>query len=196
VPPTAGSRERTHWDFDRDDPSALVPPSRQATREVNISDTDKIRINTPATTIFEGALNAATQLGRSLMGFQTVSDAADVDADGNITEPAALQPPALTLPADFAIQKGELNAAIDALADARVNGLEVELSSIGARVNRLSQTAEILETIKFNTEKSRAAIQDADPFESATRYSLLQTSLEALLASGSRINSLSLLNFL
>lgn len=195
-PPTADARERVHWDFDRDPITADYGAARQASRTVKISDNESIRINTPATTIFEDAINAATVLGRALMGYQTVSDTTDADTDGNTTEPAVIQPAQLTLPADIDIQKGEINRAIDALRDARVNSIEVELSSIGARVNRLEQTAEILETLKLNTEKSRAAIQEADPFESATKFSLLQTSLEALLASGSQINNLSLLNFI
>ncbi|MCB0325303.1 MAG: hypothetical protein KDD69_17090, partial [Bdellovibrionales bacterium] len=68
--------------------------------------------------------------------------------------------------------------------------------SIGARMNRLDQTKQILDTLKISTEKSRASIQESDPFEAASRFAQLQTGLEALLASGSRINSLSLLNFI
>ena len=61
---------------------------------------------------------------------------------------------------------------------------------------RQTQVTAVLESLKINTDAARASIQDADPFESASQYANLQSSLQALLASGAQINNLSLLNYL
>ncbi len=181
----------THYQLD----SVVASPGQDTTRSVRISDTESIRINTAAKDVFLDAINALERLGRALEGSRT--DLIDADGDGAIDDPD----PAgthldYTFPGDYSVQSADIRAALNAIQSARSNNLETELSSIGARTNRLNQTEEILATLKDHTETSRAAIQDADIFEASASFTNLQTSLEALLSSGSRISNLSLLDYL
>ena len=187
-PPTAAAPfppEKGHYVFD--DPA--TEPGQDQTRNVDISDTDNIRINTPAATIFERAINAATQLGRAMEGYETFRNGTgDLIATGN--------PPQLNLPTAFATQTGQILEGLDMLRLARTDDVEVELSSIGARTNRLQQTDQLLTTLITSADQSRGNIQDTDVFAAASTFAQVQTSLQALLASGSQINNLSLLDFL
>ncbi|HMO16572.1 MAG TPA: flagellar hook-associated protein FlgL [Oligoflexia bacterium] len=168
---------------------------QNSTRAVQISDTESIRVNTAARDVFLDAINAVERLGRALAGART--DLIDADGDGSIDDPdpAGTHLP-WNLPDEYDLQSAAIRDALNAIKSARVNNIETELSSIGARVNRLQQTNQILDTLKLNAEKSRSSIQDADIFEASTQFANLQSSLEALLASGARITSLSLLDFI
>ena len=183
LPNDASRPESTHWQFD--DPA--VESGQTSTRTINISDTDSIRINTAGNEVFEDALNAMEILGRALKGYRTELDV-NGDPDGSGT--------AYTQPADYAEQTEDIGLAIQKLDTARVNHIAVELSSIGARINRLDETTQILDTLKLNTEEARSSIQDTDVFEAATIFNNLQISLQGLLASGTRIEGLSLLNYI
>lgn len=170
-------------------------PGQDTTRTISISDTETIRINSTARSVFLDSVNAIERLGRALVGVRT--DLIDADADGAIDDPdPAGTHTAFTFPAEYGLQTQEILASLNAIQSARVNNIETELSSIGARVNRIDQTKQILDTLKLNTESSRATIQDTDIFEASSQFANLQTSLEALLASGSRIASLSLLDYI
>jgi len=180
-----------HYQLD----SAVTFPGQDQTRTVRISDTETIKVNTPASAVFLDAVNALERLGRALDGSRT--DLIDADGDGVVDDPD----PAgthldYTFPTDYAQQTQDIRDALNSIQSARINNIDTELSSIGARTNRLNQTEEILSTLKENTETSRSSIQDADIFEASSNFANLQTSLEALLSSGSRISNLSLLDYL
>lgn len=170
-------------------------PGQDLTRLVQISDTDSLRINTVARTVFLDAINATEVLGRALAGART--DLIDADGDGAVDDPdPAGTHLAWDLPDELNIQSAAIRDALNMLRSARSNNIETELSSIGARMNRIDQTREILVGLRLNTESSRSSLQDADIFEVSTNFANLQNSFEALLSSGSRINSLSLLDFI
>lgn len=189
--PGVNAAANTHYQLD----SAVTFPGQDDTRTVRISDTESIRINTPAGDVFLDAVNSLERLGRALQGVRT--DLVDADGDGAIDDPdPAGTHTAYTFPADYNLQTQAIRDALNSIQSARVNDIDTEISSIGARTNRLDQTEQILNTLKQNTEVSRASIQDADIFEASANFANLQTSLEALLSSGSRISSLSLLDYL
>jgi flagellar hook-associated protein 3 FlgL len=170
-------------------------PGQNSTRDVQISDNESIRITSTARNVFYDAIVAVETLGRAMAGARTDL----IDTTGNGTpdspDPAGTHLP-WDLPDEYELQSQAIRESLDRLKSARVNNIETELSSIGARVNRLEQTSSILETLKLNTELSRSSIQDVDIFEVSSQFANLQSSLEALLASGSRITSLSLLDFI
>ncbi len=203
----AASPERGHWLFS---PNNVITADAElghtTTRDVKISDTESVRINTSGN-IFEDAISAATQLGRALHGYQTskvdrdtdgvIDDLESVADVGNTNRQLALSDPsAANYNSELAIQLGQIHEAMTALDLARTNDIETELSSIGARLARVEQTESILENIGINTEQARSEIQDADVVEAASAFANLQTNLEALLATGARISNLSLLDFI
>jgi flagellin-like hook-associated protein FlgL len=61
---------------------------------------------------------------------------------------------------------------------------------------RMSQSRDMLDVLILDSEKARASIQDADIFEAASKLSSMEVSLQALLSTGARISSLSLLNYI
>jgi flagellar hook-associated protein 3 FlgL len=203
----AGSPERGHWLFSVNNViTADTELGHDQTRLVNISDTEKVRVNTSAK-VFEDAITAATLLGRSLEGYQTglvdrdadgeVDDLQSVVDAGNTNRQLALSDPlAVNYDSELAVQLGQISQAMAALDEARSSDIEIELSSLGARLARVEQTESILESIGINTEEARAAIQDTDVVEAASSFANLQTNLEALLATGARISNLSLLDFI
>ncbi len=191
TPATGNPLARLHYQLD----SAVTSPGQDDTRNVRISDTESIRINTPARDVFYDAINAVERLGRAMAGFRT--DLIDADSDGVIDDPnPAGTHLAYTFPGDTNLQVQAIRDAINSINAAKRSNIETELSSIGARTNRLDQTESILATLKENTEVARSSIQDTDIFEASSKFSNLQTTLEALLASGSRISSLSLLDYI
>lgn len=181
--PAEESAEKGHWMFD--DPT--VELGQTDTRTIKISDSDIVKVISRADEIFSKAINSLEILGRSLKGYNTGLDI-NGEPDGTGT--------AYNLPTDYAQQTQDILFALDELEDARVNDVENELSSIGARMNHLEQTEQIIDTLKLNTDKARASIQDADMIQAASEFASLQLSLEGLLASGSQINRLSLLDYL
>ncbi len=180
---------KIHYSFD----AASSNPGQDQTRSVQISNTDSIRINTPGQQVFGDAINNLERLGRALAGYQT--NLVDSDGDTEVDDPDGTGA-AYTFPADAAQQLSDIQATIDAIENARANDLEPEISSIGARSARLQQAQTILASLKETTEQARSRIQDADFAESASKFANLQTALQALLASGAKINNLSLLDYL
>lgn len=81
-----------------------------------------------------------------------------------------------------------LEAAVDRISETR--------ALVGVQANRVTRAITRLEDSRLNDEKLRSQLQDLDYAEAATRYSLLQTQLQAALTAGSQINSLSLLDFI
>ena len=158
------------------------------TRSVQISDSETVRVVTPGDQIFAGAIGAIERLGRALEGYRTGLDPVSGLPDGTGT--------AFTLPLEEPAQQDAILRALDALESARTTDIGAEITSLGSRSARLEQVSTVLTSIRANTDGARAAIQDADPFASASQYANLQASLQALLASGAQINNLSLLNYL
>ncbi len=178
---TPNLAEKSHWVFN----SAV--PGITETRDVAISDSDTLRINSRGDLVFGDALNALDRLGRSLKGYRTTVDGSGVpDGTGS----------SYNLPAEYNQQILDIQSAMDAIDSSRINDIQAELSSIGGRTNRIDQIKQILETLKANTDQARSTIQDTDMFSAASEFTNLQTSLQGLLAAGSKINSLSLLDFL
>ncbi len=170
-------------------------PGQNSTKNVQISDTENIRFTSTAQDVFLNALNAVEFLGRALTGVRTDLIDTDGDAIPDSPDPMGTHLP-WNLPDEYELQTQAIRQSIDMIRSARVNNIETELSNIGARVNRLEQTNQILDTLKLNTELSRSSVQDIDIFEVSSRFSNLQTSLEALLASGAQISRLSLLDYI
>lgn len=158
------------------------------TRNVQITDDDSIKINTPGDEVFSASIGALERLGRSLAGYRTGLDVTTGLPDGTGT--------AYVQPTDYREQTHDIQTALDALDSARNNDIISERSSVGSRINRLERVSEILTSLRASTETSRSALQDTDTFDAAAIYSSLQTSLQALLASGAQINNLSLLNYI
>lgn len=158
------------------------------TRNVLITDDDSIKLNSRGDLVFSGAIGAIEQLGRSLAGYRTT-----LNGTTNLPTGAGT---AYTQPADYKEQTHDILTALDRIEVVRNNDLIVERSSIGARVARLEQVTDILDNLKTTTESSRSALQDTDLFDASARFSNLQISLEALLASSAQINNLTLLNYI
>ena len=159
-----------------------------STRTVDISDSEQIQVVTPGSDVFAKSIGALEGLGRSLSGYRTTVDGTTGLPDGTGA--------AYTQPTDFHLQTMDLQGLLNTIDTARTTNLIPERSKVGARLNRLDETGQALANIKTGADASRAAVQDTDTFEAASRYTSLQVSLQALLASGSQINSLSLLNYL
>lgn len=158
------------------------------TREVKINDTDSVQINTSGKDVFENAIAGLERLARALKGYSTTLDAGTGLPDGGGV--------AYTFPDDFEEQTADIRAAMDAIEAARVDELDVELSSVGSRMNRLVQASETLDSVKINAESARATMQDADLVKAISDITNLETGLQALMSSGVRISSLSLLDYL
>ncbi len=80
--------------------------------------------------------------------------------------------------------------------EAAVNRIGETRALVGVHASRVARAITRLEDSQVNDEKLRSQLQDLDYAEAATRYSLLQTQLQAALTAGSQINSLSLLDFI
>lgn len=180
-PSSSTSVAKARWVVDTDN-------GMNVTRSVNVTDQDSVRVNTAGGPLFSNAIGSLERLGRSLAGYRSTLDATTGLPDGGGT--------AYTQPADYAEQTGDILSAMQAMDSARINNIGVERSDVGARLNRLERVNNILSDLKVGTETSRASIQDADIFQSSAELANLQTALQALLASGSQINNLSLLNYL
>lgn len=77
-----------------------------------------------------------------------------------------------------------------------VNQLGQTRALVGAHANRVARAITRLEDSQVLDEKLRSQLQDLDYAEAATRFTMLQTQLQAALASGAQTNRLSLLDFL
>lgn len=175
--PTTADDAKTHWSY----------TGGSGTREVNISDSESVRVNTPGNEIFSAAINAAEELGRALCGYRTNVDGTG-QPDG--TGSTFIQPD------EYDLQTEAIRSAMDDLDAARTSDMETELSSIGARVNRLETTSTMLDNLKISTDSARSAMQDSDIYEAATDFTNLKTALQGLLSSGSTIEQLSLMDFI
>lgn len=160
-------------------------------RSINMTDDEVLKITTgvPAggTSFFADSINALERLGRTLEGYRTTPEVSNAAPN--------LGGAAFVFPADFHGQTSALQNAMTQIDTAK-DRFTIELSDIGGRTNRLNQARTFLASVRESTEKNRSDLQDTDIFEMTSRLTTLQTSFEALLATGSTINRLSLLDFL
>jgi flagellar hook-associated protein 3 FlgL len=157
------------------------------TRSVEVSDDTSMIVNTAADTLFERAIAGLERLGRSMAGHRTT-----VDVNGIPTGLGV----AYTQPADYTQQTIDIRGAMDFIQKSLEEDIIPEQTSIGARLNRLDTIGQVLDSLKYQSETHRSKIQDADIFESSSRFTQLQTALQALMQTGARVNNLSLLDFL
>ena len=182
-----GDRDVADLDF------AQERAALQTARTINITDTDSVRINSDGGDIFRKAIYGLEKLGRALAGYRTDAAPSPMDPATDIPNGAGT---AYTQPGDFYEQTQDILDSMDILEDASVNSVEIERTSVGSRLARLSEAYSILDVILLDTQKARSGIQDVDMLEAASRLSSMEVSLQALLTSGARINNLSLLNFI
>lgn len=177
--PAAPAVGNARYVFDNEQGTAL-------TRSVQVSDDDKVRI-TSSGSMFAESISNVERLARTLDGYRT-------DPEDYSTLPVGTGA-AYTFPTDFKAQTGAILSAINNL-DLNKRTLETERSDLGGRLNRLDQAKQIIETVQFNTRDAQSTLQESDIFEASSNLSNLETSLQALMATGARINNLSLLNYL
>jgi flagellar hook-associated protein 3 FlgL len=156
-------------------------------KTVAITDDETIRVTPQSTAFLQRAVNALERLGRSLEGYRTTPEVSTANPDlGGV---------AFVFPNEFNSQTSAIRNSLDQVQSS-IEDLISEQSDIGGRMNRLDQAKQLLNTVSEAAEKNRSDIQDADVFELSSRLSSLQTSFQALLATGSQINRLSLLDYL
>ncbi len=179
-PPGPSVPENQHWIF-------TTATGSTTTKTVAITDNETVAVNTPGAQIFQPAVDALERLGRALEGYRTTPEVSNATPD--------LGGAAFVFPADF---HGQTSAIINALDQIEASSQTIigERSSVGGRMNRLTQAAQVLTGITADAEKTRSDLQDSDTFDVASKLANLQTSFQALLATGAQINQLSLLDFL
>ncbi len=92
-------------------------------------------------------------------------------------------------------QSEVLGDSMESLGDL-MSGLTQHLTSVGARIQAIGTLEASLDTLKFNSETEADTIQNADIVEVATELANTQTFYEMILASSSKLLSLSLLDYL
>ena len=170
----------TRYVFDAEDGTSV-------TRSVDVSDDTSITVNTAAGSLFNRSIGALERLGRALAGYNTT-----VDVNG-IPTGAGL---AYTQPTDYHLQTTDIRSAMDFIQTSLEQDIIPEQTSVGARLNRLDTISQVLDSLRTQSETHRSKIQDADIFESSSRFSQLQTALQALMQTGVRVNNLSLLEYI
>lgn len=162
-------------------------PGFDQTRSVQINDSELVRLTSRGDTVFQGAIASLERLGRALAGYRTTPEQSSSLPDGGGV--------AFSLPSEALAQQRDILFNIDSVETGRED-FSSERTDVGSRSNRLQTADDVLKALSVNTEQVRSSIQDTDIFEGVSRLQNLEIGLEALLAAGSRINSLSLLNFL
>ena len=157
------------------------------TRTVEIGDVESVRVNSDGSQIFNDAFAAIERLGRALEGFRTTPENLSGLPDGGGV--------AFNFPAEFQEQSADIRETIDLLEGARLT-VNQERTSIGSRMARVDQARELLTALRANLDATRSTYQDVDMFRAASELTATETSLQGLLSAGSRIQSLTLLDFL
>ena len=157
------------------------------TRDVRVTDNLTVTVNTPGDEIFEDAIITLETLARSLRGFQTDSPPTAIGVPGT---------GAAYTSAQFAQQSIDIRAQIDALDVAREEQIQPERVNVAARQNRLETAANLLELSKISTKEVLSKLQDADPVDAATNFSIAQTALEASMAVTGKVLNMSILDYL
>jgi flagellar hook-associated protein 3 FlgL len=156
------------------------------TRTVQISDTDSVQVTTAGTT-FEEGIATLERLGRALSGYRSTPEDLSAYPDGGGV--------AFNFPQELDAQRAVIQGLLTPLENSRQT-LVSERSNLGARINRLDQAEEFIKNITLSTEQARSELQDVDVYEMASLFQQQQTSLQATLASGTRLNNLSILDYI
>jgi flagellar hook-associated protein 3 FlgL len=162
-------------------------PGTDQTRDVEISDSDPVRVNSSGGDIFSNGIASLERLGRALVGFRTTPEDLSTLPDGGGV--------AFNFPAEYGEQTSDIRECIDLLEEARLD-ISGERTSVGGRMNQIVQAESILSTLNANLTNARSTYQDADPFLAASNLANLEVALRGTLASGARLQNLSLLDFL
>jgi flagellin-like hook-associated protein FlgL len=80
--------------------------------------------------------------------------------------------------------------------EADLDRLSLARATVGSRARRVDQETSRLEDRMVLDESLRSEARDLDVFEASTRFSLLQTQLQAVLAAAAQSVPMTLLNFL
>lgn len=156
-------------------------------REVRVTDSLTVRVNTLGQETFENSILALERLGRSLQGYRTDTPPTAIGVPGTGVAYTA---------AEFEAQTTEIKTYMDQLDVARESEIQPERVNIAGRLKRLETAGSLLELSKVSTKEVLSQLQDADLTESATNMALAQTALEASLSITNRVLNLSILDFL
>jgi len=160
-------------------------------KSVRITDGERVVLTpaepAPGVGFFQASIDALDRLGRTLEGYRTTPEL--------VTAAPDLGGVAYNLPTEMRDQTNAILNSIDQITAAN-RTLQTEISSIGGWTSRIAQARQITDVVIENTEANRSQLQDADIAETASNLSTLQNGYQALLAAGSQINRLSLLDFL
>ncbi len=156
------------------------------TKNVYITDSVSVTVNTPGNQVFDTTIQALEKLGRALEGYDSTTTAGVPDGGGA----------AWTFPQDTGLQTQEILDSITLLDSARTTQVAQEQVSVAGRLSRLENQTAILEALQFNINEVLSKTQGADVFESATNLSDAQNSLQVSLAVSGSILKINLLDYL
>lgn len=165
----------------------------QLTRNVQVSDSVNLTVNTPGDQIFQDAVYAMERLGRSLVGYETLPAPTGTPATPTVPDGSGN---AYNMPTDYAAQTQDIQETIDLIKLSRSSDLLPEQISVASRLNRLESVRSILEATKFASKHVLSDLQDADITESVSKLQQAQIALEASYAVTSQVLNLSILNYL
>lgn len=157
-----------------------------ANKSVVLTDVISVDITSVADDVFTSSISALERLGRALSGYTT--NPASGSPDGTGTN--------YTFPQDQKVQTLAIRDCIDLVDSARVNQIETERTSIGARMRRIETAESILSMGKLSANANLDNLQNADIADSATNLSKAQQALEASYTVTSRVLKMSILDYL
>ena len=162
-------------------------PGTEVSKTVHFGQGSSERVSSSGREVFEKAIAGLEMLGRSLDGYSSTRDAQGLPDGGGA---------AFSLPEELPAQIEEIREAMQLVDAASKDDLGAELTSVGSRMERLMVASETLDAVKLSEEAKRASLQDSDPFEAISTLGSLETGLQALVSTGSKIGSMSLMNYL
>ncbi len=165
-------------------------PGAQQTRDVAITDSLNITVNTPGDQVFSTAVYALERLGRALEGYRTAP------AAPAIPDPTDPGNTAYVFPTDYDQQTADITEALDLLHQSREQDILPERASLGGKMRRLDTARSLLELSEATAEEVLSKLQDADVAESASNLAQAQSALEASYVVTNRLLNLSILDYI
>lgn len=156
------------------------------TKNVFITDSVSVTVNTPGNQVFDTTIQALEKLGRALEGFDSTTTGGAPDGGGV----------AWTFPQDTSLQTQEILDSITLIDTARTTQVAQEQASVAGRLARLENQTAILEALQFNLNEVLSKTQGADVFESTTNLSDAQNALQVSLAVSGSVLKINLLDYL
>lgn len=157
----------------------------QVTNSAQVADGVAITTNTPGDDVWSGIITAVERLGRAMEGYPTGVNGAAPSGNQQYT-----------LPADYALQSADINAAMQQIKDARDSGLFRERTSLGARLSRMETAGSVLAAAKASAQSSLDNLQNADTATAATGLQQAQYGLQAAMQVTSKVLNLNVLDYL